>query len=696
MDGDKQKHTNRLINEQSPYLLQHSDNPVDWYAWNDEAFEKARKEDKPVFLSIGYSTCHWCHVMAHESFEDEEVAKLMNDTFVSIKVDREERPDVDAVYMQVCQMLTGSGGWPLTIIMMPDRRPFFAGTYIPKQSAYGRMGMMELINRVADLWKNKRDEIVNSAEGITDQLQSDLTRSQTTDMDEDTLKKTFEEIASTYDNQFGGFSGAPKFPVPHKISFLLRYWKRSGSEAALEMVLKTLNQMRYGGIFDQIGFGFHRYSTDAKWLVPHFEKMLYDQAMLAMAYTEAYQAVKVEDYRNTVNEIFAYVLRDLRSPEGAFYSAEDADSEGEEGKFYVWTEDEIDEHLGDDAALFKDIYGIEKDGNFIEETGSARSGKNILHFNKTYSELAQKYDVPVDTLKLKIHEMGEKLYKIRGKRVRPGLDDKILTDWNGLMISALAKGGKALGEHKYIEAAEQAADFIIDNMIVDDMLRHRYRAGDAGIDGMIDDYAFFVNGLLELYQADFNIEYLKKAIILTDVLNNKFWDDKNGGYYMNSSEGEQLIARRKELYDGAIPSGNSMAMMNLVILWKITGSESYKRQIQKMTDAYSGIASMSPSAFAQFMNGVDFMAGPAYEIVISGEINSDDTHKMLAALNSEFVPNKVVILRPEDDPHQISKYAGYTLEQMPVEGKATAYVCRNFACERPVTTVDEMIELIKG
>jgi len=436
-EGDIKKHYNRLKLEKSPYLLQHADNPVDWYAWGPEAFEKARKENKPIFLSIGYSTCHWCHVMAHESFEDPEVAMLMNEVFICIKVDREERQDIDNIYMRVCQMMTGSGGWPLTILMTPEKKPFFAGTYIPRESNHGRLGMLDLIPRIKEVWSTQHDEIIKTANQITEKLNMIAQNSTGDGLDKSTLKTAYEQLNGRYSEQYGGFGNAPKFPSPQNLLFLLRYWQSTNEEKALRMVVKTLQSMQNGGIYDHIGFGFHRYSTDSHWLVPHFEKMLYDQAMLAMAYIETYQATGIKEFEKTAKEIFTYVLRDMTDKKGGFYSAEDADSEGVEGKFYVWTEDEIRQILkGDEADLVINVYSIDKTGNFRDEASGENTGANILHLDKSLTEIAFKNKESVDGLKERVEAARQKLFAVRNKRVHPHKDDKILTDWNGLMIAA--------------------------------------------------------------------------------------------------------------------------------------------------------------------------------------------------------------------------------------------------------------------
>jgi uncharacterized protein len=584
------KKENRLAKEKSPYLLQHKYNPVDWYAWSDEAFEKARKEDKPVFLSIGYSTCHWCHVMEKESFEDEEVAKLMNDAFVSIKVDREERPDIDGIYMTVCQMLTGGGGWPLTIIMTPGKKPFFAGTYFPRDGRFGRMGMKELIPRIKELWQNKKDDILNSANQISTALQSAASLPAGNSLNEEIFKIAYKELESRYDEEYGGFGSAPKFPTPHNLIFLLRYRKRYDEKKALDMVEKTLTEMRRGGIYDHIGFGFSRYSTDPQWLVPHFEKMLYDQALLTLAYVETYQATKNPFYKKTAEEILEYVKRDMTSPEGGFYSAEDADSEGEEGKFYLWTEEEIRNILPDDADLFIKVFNIKKEGNWIDSVHGTKTDTNILHLKSDLITLAKENNLTEEKLSAKIEYSRKKLYEVREKRIHPHKDDKILTDWNGLMISAFAKAAQAFNNKEYSETAKKAADFIIKDLITEDgKLLHRYRDGEAGITANADDYAFFIQALLDLYETIFEVKYLKSALKLNEDFIHHFWDRENKGFFFTPDYGEQLIVRQKEIYDGAVPSGNSIAMLNLLRIGRITAKPEFEEMADSINKAKAAI-----------------------------------------------------------------------------------------------------------
>ena len=694
------KKMNRLQHENSPYLLQHADNPVDWYPWGEEAFEKARKEDKPILLSIGYSTCHWCHVMEHESFEDDEVAALMNKTFISIKVDREERPDIDNIYMTVCQLLSQGGcGWPLNVIMTPDKKPFYAATYVPKHSRYGRLGMMELVPRIGEVWKNNREEILKSADSATQSLTiaTDPTRVQASEeLDSTTLKKTFQQLESRYDPVHGGFGQRPKFPTPHNLLFLLRYGQRTGNQKAIDMVNKTLESMSNGGIFDHVGFGFHRYSTDTEWLVPHFEKMLYDQALLALAYTEAYQLTGNPGFKKTAEQIFTYVLRDMTSPEGGFYSAEDADSEGEEGKFYLWTEKEILEILGnDEGRLIINIYNTAPEGNFVDEVSGEKPGTNIFHLNKNPDQAAMALGISRDEMDKRIEQSRQKLFDIREKRIHPSKDDKIITDWNGLMIAALSKAGRVFNHSVYTGAAEKAAKFINTSLTRDGRLLHRYRNGDAAILGNIDDYAFFIMGLLELYESTFNTEYLKEAISLNDQMIKYFWDDKNFGFFFSPSDGEELLVKQKEIYDGAVPSGNAVAMMNLLKLSRITADTKYENYANELATAFSTTLNGSPISHTMFMSGLDFAVGPSYEIVITGKKGAPDTEKMISTLREKYVPNKVVLFKDENSV-DITGIAPYTKAQKVIDGAATSYVCLNFVCKLPTTDPQKMLELLNN
>ncbi len=712
MEHSASEYRNRLQFEKSPYLLQHADNPIDWYPWGDEAFEKARKENKPIFLSIGYSTCHWCHVMEHESFEDEEVARLMNEVFVSIKVDREERPDIDNIYMAVSQLLTGGGGWPLNIIMTPDKKPFFAGTYFPKTSRFGRIGMLELVPRMQEIWTTEHEKALRTADQVIAALQQSTTMSSQQTRGEtpgvSVLNLAYQQLAGRFDQKHGGFGDAPKFPSPHSLLFLLRYWKRSSDDKTLAMVEKTLQAMRMGGIYDHIGFGFHRYSTDAKWLLPHFEKMLYDQAMLAMAYIETYQATGKEEYKQTAKEIFTYVLRDMTNPEGGFYSAEDADSEGVEGKFYLWTNKEIREILDQkDADLVINLFHFEEKGNFKEQATGVQTGENIAHLQKSLSEFASKLGIEEEELRQDLENIRQDLFEEREQRIHPYKDDKILTDWNGLMIAALAKGARAFDEPLYAETAQRASGFILDRMRREDgRLLHRYRDGDAALPAHVDDYAFFIWGLIELYETTLDVMYLEHALALNADLFEHFWDDaplapplrgEIGGFYFTADDGEKLPVRQKEIYDGAIPSGNSVAMLNLLRLGRITADADLEDRAGRLVKTFSASVERAPSAHSMLMAATDFGIGPSYEVVIVGDSQAGDTRQMLQALRMRFAPNKVVLFRPtEQESPEILRLAKYIEPYTSINGKATAYVCRNYICSLPTTEVDVMLELLEG
>jgi len=686
--------TNRLSKEKSPYLLQHADNPVDWYPWGLEAFQKAKKENKPIFLSIGYSTCHWCHVMAHESFQDPKIAALLNESFVSIKVDREERPDIDMLYMSVCQMMTGSGGWPLTIIMTPEKEPFFTGTYIPKETRFGRQGMLELIPHVREIWSTRKNEVLNSANQITAALQNTTLPEQGQKLNETALRLAYQELEDRFDNEHGGFGAAPKFPMPHNLRFLLRYWKRTGEPKALTIVEKTLQAMRYGGIYDQVGFGFHRYSTDPSWLVPHFEKMLYDQALLAMAYIETFQATGKEGYARTAREIFTYVLRDMTANNGGFYSAEDADSEGEEGKFYLWTYNEIKEILTPEEAdfIFK-VFNIKKNGNFKDEMEGDQIGRSILHLTKPANEVTLEPKTSGSEFQKRLEAVRSKLFTYRNKRVHPSKDTKILTDWNGLMIGALAMGGRVLDERVYTDAAKRAASFIFNNMLsADGQLLHRSYDEEAAVAGNLDDYAFLIQGLLELYETTFDVDYLKSALNLNEYLLKHFWDGKNAGFFFIADNGENLLIRQKELYDGAIPSGNSIAMLNLLRLGRITADPDLEQKASGINRAFSENVRRSPSAYTQLMVAIDFAVGPSYEMVVAGTPQAVDTEKMLQAINQRFIPNKIVIFLPTGpDLSRILQIAPFARYESTIDGKPTAYVCVNYSCKLPTTDIYTML-----
>ena len=685
---------NRLIFEKSPYLLQHAANPVDWYPWGEEAFEAARREDKPVFLSVGYSTCHWCHVMERESFENEQVAALMNKHFISVKVDREERPDIDTVYMEVTQRMTGSGGWPMTVVMTPDKVPYFAATYIPKDSGLNRPGMMRIVPRLGEVWKTERDQVNAFAKNIVAELEQSNAPQAGKGLDAATLDTAFQQFDASHDASHGGFGRAPKFPTPHTLSFLLRYHKRTGNARALAMVEKTLTAMRLGGVYDQVGFGTHRYSTDAVWLLPHFEKMLYDQALLAIASVEAFQVTGKPLYAQTAKEIFTYVLRDMTSPEGGFYSAEDADSEGEEGKFYVWEPKELHEILGSqEADLYIKVFHITEGGNFVDQATRRKTGDSIPHLKKPLGQVAAELKLNEADLRGRLEASRRKLFDVRERRIHPLKDDKILTDWNGLMIAAMARGGQALGEPKYIAAAKSATDFLLAKLHRSDgRLFKRYRQNEAGLTGHLEDYAFVVMGLLDLYEATFEVRYLQEAIALNDTMLAHFWDQKEGGLFMTADDAERLLIRSKKIYDGAIPSGNSVAALNLLRIGRMTAEPTYDAKAEAIMKAFSSQVAQFPSGHSQLLIAVDFACGPSLEIVVSGKPDAEDTAQMLGALRRPFIPNKVVLLRPDgQDAGPIGKIAPYTEMQTSRGGAATAYVCQNFVCKLPTTDVQVML-----
>ncbi len=687
---------NRLKSEKSPYLLQHANNPVDWFPWSDEAFKKARKEDKLIFLSIGYSTCHWCHVMEHESFEDEKVADLMNDSFVSIKVDREERPDIDGIYMTVCQMLTGSGGWPMTIIMTPEKKPFFAGTYFPKETRFGRTGLLELLPKINELWKTKKEEILKSSEEILIAIKKSEIRTSGQEIGIEIFDKAYNEFLKRFDKVNGGFGNSPKFPTPHNLIFLLRYWKRKKEPIALEMVEKTLLKMRLGGIYDHIGFGFHRYSTDSEWLVPHFEKMLYDQAQLVQVYIEVYQITQNDFYKNTAEEILSYVLRDMTSAEGGFYSAEDADSEGEEGKFYIWDSDELKQILDEDEIKFvTNVFNIETGGNWIDHVNGIMNGTNILHLKNSVDESADELSLTPEVVLQKIEIIRKKLFVYREKRIHPYKDDKILTDWNSLMISAFAKAYQVFDEEKYLKAAEKAVNFILNNLMTNDgKLLHRYREGEAAISANIEDYAFLISSLLDLYEASFNIKYLKSAIQLNKDFIKHFWDKENGGFFFASDESEEILIRQKEIYDGAIPSGNSVAILNLLRIGRITSNSEFESMASEIGKIFAHNINSTPIAFTQTLTALDFAFGPSYEIVIAGDDKADNSNELIKTIRNNYFPNKTIMFNPSQG-KDLTNIAPFASNYKKIEDKTAVYICQDYSCKQPVSDISSLKKMLE-
>jgi uncharacterized protein len=679
---------NRLAREKSPYLLQHAHNPVDWHPWGDEAFAKARAEDRPIFLSIGYATCHWCHVMERESFENEEIARVLNARYVPIKVDREERPDVDHVYMTVCQALTGSGGWPLTVILTPDGRPFMAGTYFPPESRFGRPGLKDVLWQVLAAWEGQRHRVEDVAGQIVEAVRGEFAGLPGERPGPGLLTSAFEHLHQRFDEEFGGFGTAPKFPTPHQLTFLLRYAKRTGDGRALDMVERTLRWIRRGGIYDQLGFGAHRYSTDREWLVPHFEKMLYDQALLLMAYAEAHQATGDPLYASVAREIAAYVARDLTSPEGAFLCAEDADSEGEEGKFYVWTLDEIRAVLGDaEAAVFARVYGVESKGNWIDPAGGRLTGTSILHLDGDPAAAARETGLDPAEMARQLERDRAALLDARGRRVRPLRDDKVLTAWNGLMIAALAKASVAVGDPRLAEAAARAFDFLDRHLVREDgRLLARWREGEAAHPGYLDDYAFLAWGSLELYEATFDPRHLERALALAADMERLFWDRKDGGFFFTGEDADPLLARTKEIYDGAIPSGNSVAVLVLLRLARMTGRSELERRAEETVRAFAGSVERVPAAHTQLLSALDFAFGPTREVVVAGTEDAAGTRALLAAARGGFDPRTVFLLRePGAAGEALAAIAPFTASQLPVDGKPAAYVCENFRCGAPVT-----------
>tara|TARA_R110000868_G_scaffold1211_2_gene9316 strand:- start:36981 stop:38999 length:2019 start_codon:yes stop_codon:yes gene_type:complete len=670
---------NSLANEKSPYLLQHKDNPVEWYPWGEEAFEKARRENKPVFLSIGYATCHWCHVMAHESFEDESIAELLNDAFINVKVDREERPDLDSTYMTVCQMLNGQGGWPLTIILTPDKEPFFAATYIPKEARFGRIGLRQLIPGVKGMWTHEPEKITKAVESIKE----GFGRSQKFESGEfpgtEAIDYAAEQLAMRFDDEFGGFGSAPKFPSPHNLMFLLRHWKQTGEQRFLDGVTNTLTAMRLGGIWDHVGFGFHRYSTDRKWLLPHFEKMLYDQALLMMVYTEAWQITKNPLFKQTVFEIAEYVFRDLTSDEGAFFSAEDADSEGEEGKFYIWKTSKIESLLSiEEVEFFRTHFNLKVEGNFEDEATKELTGQNIPHLKKELNE----------TDSAAWQNIRSKLFKNREQRIRPLLDDKVLTDWNSLMIVALAKAGAVFVEQEFIERAEKAFLFIEKKLLKTDQLLHRYKDGEAVIEAFADDYAFLIWAGIELYEATFETKYLQLALDLNSHFLDVFWDEENGGFYFSVNDSDQPLGRQKQIYDGAVPSSNSVAFLNLIRLSRFSGNTSLEEKANQLGKCFSADLIRSGSSSTMSMMALQFLFNDPKEIVIAeGENEASD---FIRYFHSTFDPSKILLLNPLKRDNTLLKTSPFLEKQVAIDQKTTIFICRNYSCEKPVFDINDL------
>jgi uncharacterized protein YyaL (SSP411 family) len=668
---------NHLASETSPYLLQHVNNPVDWYGWNDESLKKAKDENKPIFLSIGYSSCHWCHVMAHESFENKDVAEFMNENFVNIKVDREERPDIDDIYQKVCQIATGQGGWPLSIFLTPDQKPFYAGTYFPVLDSYGRPGFGSICRQLSQAWKEKPKDIESSAERFLGALNKAEAIQVSSKLEKTILDEAAMNLFQLGDATYGGFGSAPKFPNAANVSFLFRYAKLTGLSKFNEFALKTLKKMANGGIFDQIGGGFSRYSTDAKWLVPHFEKMLYDNALIPVNYAEAYQITKEPFYLEVLKKTLDFVLRDMTSPEGGFYSAYDADSEGVEGKYYVWKKSEIKEILGNDAELFCLYYDATDGGNW--------EGNNILCNNLNISTVAFNFGISEDEVKKIISSCSEKLLKVRSSRIAPGLDDKVLVSWNSLMITAFAKGYRVTGDVKYLNAAKNCISLIEKNLLVDDKLLRTYKNGTAKIDGYLEDYSYFINALLDVFEIEPDEKYLKLSLKLGHHLINHFWDSQNNSFFMTSDNHEKLIIRPKSNYDLSLPSGNSVSAFALLRLYHLSQEQTFLEISTKIMESQAQMAAENPFGFGYLLNTISMYIQKPTEITLLNTENS----KICESLLLDYLPNSILVtINDSSQLDDLSKYPFFAGKSF--EDKTTVFVCKNFSCSLPLHTVDEV------
>jgi len=706
------QHTNRLVREKSPYLLQHAHNPVDWYPWGEDAFAKARRENKPIFLSVGYSTCHWCHVMAHESFESEEVAAIMNREFVNIKVDREERPDVDRVYMTFVQATTGGGGWPMSVWLTPDLKPFVGGTYFPPDDRYGQPGFKNVLERIAAAWKQDPEKIAGQGTKIIEALREaqSAESSAAEKIDATILDAAYEQFSGSFDAREGGFGSAPKFPRPVTLNFLSRFYARDPSSAAgkhaLEMNLVTLRKMAAGGMHDHLGGGFHRYSVDRYWHVPHFEKMLYDQAQLAAVYLDAFQITEDRQFESVARNVLDYVARDMTSKEGGFFSAEDADSLFEHGKpehgegvFYVWTRKEIDAALGDAAEIFDSHYGVQPHGNAPEGSDPQDEfrGKNILIERHTIAETAQHFRKSENAVRDLLKQSREKLFAIRSNRPRPHLDDKIIAAWNGLMISAYARAAQVLDEPRYLESATRAAAFIRTHLWDESKktLYRSYRDGRSDVEGFADDYAFVIQGLLDLYGASFDIEWLEFAIELQKTQDRLFFDEKNGGYFSTSGKDTSVVLRMKDDNDSAEPAASSVSALNLLRLAQIRGEKQWQERAEKTISAFHTTLSRFPSAMPQMLTALDFSSSKPRQIVIAGKKDAPETKALLAEVHRHFLPKTIILLADNADGQN---YLGEKIEVIRamsmVDGKSAAYVCENFTCKAPVTDPKALRDLL--
>jgi hypothetical protein len=729
-DGAEEKYTNRLIHEKSPYLLQHAHNPVDWYPWGQEAFDKAKKENKPIFLSVGYSTCHWCHVMERESFENPEIAKLMNDHFVGIKVDREERPDIDQVYMTFVQATTGNGGWPMTVFLTPDLKPFFGGTYFPPEDNWGQPGLTKVLKEIAEAWKTDREKIVAGSDKIVGQLQSAVDVAGSAEKVSDSVTgKAYEEFASQFDEKLGGFGGAPKFPRPVTLNFLFDFYGtgRESKEGkhALEMAILTLHKMAEGGIHDHIGGGFHRYSTDRFWHVPHFEKMLYDQAQLALAYLDAFQITREPLFEQTARDILDYVRRDMTDEDGGFYSAEDADSllpvataddrgseSGEqlgvdahraplqkhEGAFYVWSKEEIDHLLGaEQTKVFAYYFGVEAKGNAPEDPQGEFKDKNILTQRHNLADTAKRFGLPNEKAEHLLDHSRKLLFEARAKRPRPAHDDKIVTAWNGLMISAFARAAEVLDDRTYLEAAKRAADFIQRKLYRPETntLLRSYRKGASDVNGFASDYAFFIQGLLDLYEASFDVGRIEMAIKLQQHQDELFRDKKDGGYFGTSSADARVLLRIKEADDMAEPSPNSIAALNLLRIGYMLDQKDARQRGEETLTAFAKQLEAAPSSMAQMLVALSWSRSKPKQVVIAGRPDDAATQGMLREVRRHFVPHEVLILADGGAGQQFfSDRVEFMKSVGEIDNKPAAYVCENFVCQLPTTDVKKLAELL--
>ena len=685
---DTPKHTNRLIHETSPYLLQHAHNPVDWYPWGEAALTRAKQEQKPILLSIGYSACHWCHVMERESFENEEIAAVMNELFINIKVDREERPDLDEIYMNAVQIMTRQGGWPMTVFLTPDLKPFYGGTYYPPTDRYGRPGFPKVMHAVAEAFSGQHTQVLEQADQITAHLaqMSNVVDPNHRELTEALMTNAFQNYRSQFDSHHGGFGNAPKFPPSMGLPFLLRYWHHSGNVNALEMVELTLEKMARGGMYDQLGGGFHRYSTDAHWLVPHFEKMLYDNAQLVVAYFEAYQATQKPFYRDVATETLDYVRREMYDAEnGGFYSTQDADSEGVEGKFFVWEPNDVEDIIGEEnAEIFCEYYDITPQGNF--------EGENILHVQTPPDIFARKLRMEVSELEALLTDGKQKLFEAREKRIKPGLDDKILTSWNGIMIRGMAMGYQLTGKPEYLEACEKSAEFVLTTLSQDNgLLLRTYRDGKSHLNAYLEDYSYFISGLIALYEASFEPRWLTEAERLAHIMIDQFGDDAGDGFFFTGKAHETLIVQSKSAYDGATPSGVSMAIHSLLRLAKhLNNSEFHDKTVETLSLYFQQMERM-PSGSGQLLCELAFLLSTPKEIAIVGTKGDAKTDAMLAALHSTYQPNKIVALSESADGQTLPLLTGKTQ----IDNAATAYVCENYVCQAPTTDVEAFVELLR-